>query len=97
MGKIRFFIKDPVATDQEIIRSLTDFIVNEVAPTRPDKAPSPDDPIVESGLVDSLGLFKVIGFIEDKFGVVVAPEEILLENFATVNAITRLVQGKKPA
>jgi acyl carrier protein len=84
-------------SDQDIVRSLTDFIVNEVAPTRPAEAPGPEDPIVESGLVDSLGLFKVIGYIEDEFRVKVAPEEILLENFATVGAICRLVRAKQPA
>lgn len=80
---------------QDIVRSLTDFIVDEVAATRPANAPAPDDPIVEMGLVDSLGLFKVIGFVEDQFGVQVAPEEILMENFATVNAIVRLIRAKQ--
>lgn len=85
----------PLKSEQDIVRSLTDFIVNEVAPTKPANAPAPDDPIVEAGLVDSLGLFKVIGFVEDEFGVKVAPDEILLENFATVNAITRLIRAKQ--
>ena len=66
-----------------------------MAPTRPAKPPAPDDPIVEAGLVDSLGLFKVIAFIEDEFGVKIAPEEILMENFATVNAIVRLIRAKQ--
>jgi len=86
-----------LTSEKEIIRLLTEFIVNEVAPARPARAPAPNDPIVESGLVDSLGLFKVIGFVEDEFSVKVAPEEILMENFATVNAITRLIRAKRPA
>lgn len=68
-----------------------------MATAKPPTPPAPDDPVVESGLVDSLGLFKVIAFAEDQFGVRIAPEEIVMENFATVNAIVRLIRSKRPA
>ena len=87
------FVLKPEA---DIMQAVTDFIVNEVASAAPAVPPAPDDPIVESGLVDSLGLFKVIGFVEDTFGIKIAPEEILLENFATVRAIARLVLARQP-
>ena len=61
------------------------------APAAP---PAPDFPIIEGGLVDSLGLFKVIAFIEEKFGVAIPPEEIVLENFATIGAIATLVAAR---
>ena len=79
---------------QEVVRLLTDFIVDEVAAAPPEKLPAPDFPIIESGLVDSLGLFKVIEFIEEKFAVKIEPEEIVLENFATIGAIAALVGAR---
>lgn len=90
-------MENPLKPAQDIARLLTEFIVNEVAPAKPSTPPGPNDPIVEAGLVDSLGLFKVIAFAEDEFGVRIAPEEILMENFATVNAIVRLIRSKRPA
>lgn len=81
-------------SDPQVVSLLTDFIVNEVAATPPAAPPAPDFPIIEGGLVDSLGLFKVIAFIEEKFGVAIPPEEIVLENFATIGAIATLVAAR---
>jgi len=82
-------------SEAEIVRLVTAFIVDEVASTPPASPLMADDPIVESGLVDSLGLFKVISFIEDNLGVKIAPEDILLENFSSISAIVRLIRGKE--
>jgi acyl carrier protein len=76
----------------DTVRILTDYIVAEVALRPPESPPGPDFPIVESGLVDSLGLFKVIAFIEEKFGLEIAPEDIVLENFVNIGAIAALVE-----
>jgi len=81
----------------DITEQLTDYILKEVAGSPPagGARPGPDFPIIEKGLVDSLGLFKIIAFLEDRFQVSVAPEEILFENFATIGAITQLVNSKR--
>ena len=81
-------------TNDEIARQIAQYIVDEVAATRPAAPPAPDFPIIESGLVDSLGLFKLIAFIEERLHVKVAPEDIVLENFATIGAIVALVQKR---
>ena len=80
----------------QVIRLLTDYICDEVAAARPAQPPAPDFPIIEGGLVDSLGLFKLIAFIDEKLGVKIAPEEIVLENFATIGAIAALVGARLP-
>lgn len=82
---------------QEIAQLLTNHIMTEVASAPPASAPTPDFPIIEAGLVDSLGLFKLIAFIEEEFQVKIASEDILFENFATINAITSLIQAKLSA
>lgn len=82
--------------DHDITQLLTNFIVTEMAARSGSDAPAPDFPIIEAGLVDSLGIFKLVAFIEEQFQVNVEPDEILFENFATINAITRLIQAKQP-
>jgi len=82
-------------TDDQIARELADYIVREIAPTPPAAPPGPDVPIIEQGLVDSLGLFKLIAFVEERLGVKIAPEEIVLENFATIAAIVKLIQSRR--
>ncbi|MDJ0953333.1 MAG: acyl carrier protein [Acidimicrobiia bacterium] len=50
--------------------------------------------LLEEEIIDSLGIFTLVSFIEDKFGVSVEPEEVNLDNFETVSAVTTLVEGK---
>lgn len=81
---------------QDLIGPLTKYIMTEVTTAAPATAPGPDTPLVESGIVDSLGLFKLIAYIEDEFKVKIEPEDILIENFATLNAIAGLIRSKTP-
>ncbi len=80
-----------------VVTELTEYIVKEVASRPPEEPVTPDYPIIEGGLVDSLGLFKVISFIEERYPVRIPPEEILFENFATINAIVRLIEARAAA
>ena len=57
----------------------------------------PNQSLVESGIIESIGLFLVIGFLEEHFGVKVEPEDMVVENFETVAAIEELVQRKTRA
>ena len=50
--------------------------------------------LLEEEIIDSLGIFTLVSFIEDKFGVSVDPEEVNLDNFETVDAVAKLVRGK---
>ena len=50
--------------------------------------------LLEEEIIDSLGIFTLVSFIEDKFGVSVDPEEVNLDNFESVTAVTKLVEGK---
>lgn len=54
-----------------------------------------DTRLVEEEIVDSLGIFLLLGFIKEHFGVEVDPEDVTLENFATVNAIVALIEQKR--
>lgn len=46
------------------------------------------------GILDSTGVIELISFIEERFGVQVADEEMVPENLDSVNAIERYVRGK---
>jgi acyl carrier protein len=50
--------------------------------------------LLEEEIIDSLGIFTLVSFIEDRFGVAIEPEEVNLENFETVAAVTKLVESK---
>jgi acyl carrier protein len=46
-----------------------------------------DEPLFESGIIDSLGLIKLIAFIEKNFNISIDMGEIMIENFSTLNDI----------
>jgi acyl carrier protein len=49
-----------------------------------------DEPLL--GVLDSLAVLGLIGFIEPEFSVRLDPSEVTDENFETIATITRLVQ-----
>lgn len=52
----------------------------------------PDAPLLEWGILDSLGLGDVLAFVERRFGVVVPLEEIVPANFRSVEQIAALLE-----
>lgn len=54
-----------------------------------------DESLVSSGILDSLALLRMIAFLEEKFGVVVNDDEVIPENFETINVIKAFVEARK--
>lgn len=48
--------------------------------------------LIEGGILDSMGLMQVVGFIEERTGVKVPDDEVAPDNFETVVAIESLVE-----
>ena len=48
-------------------------------------------PLIEDGLIDSMGLMQIVAFLEERAGVRVPDDEVTPENFDTVEAIDGLV------
>jgi acyl carrier protein len=49
---------------------------------------------VESGMIDSTGILELISFLEQKFNVKFADNELTGDNFDTVNRIASFISGK---
>ncbi|WP_298500285.1 acyl carrier protein [uncultured Algibacter sp.] len=50
--------------------------------------------LLGSGILDSLGMVQLIAFVEGEFNVQVGPEDMVIENFMTVNHIVNYIQSK---
>ena len=53
-----------------------------------------DDSLIEVGVIDSTGVLELIGFIEERYEVEIADEEVLPENLDSIANITRFVGAK---
>jgi acyl carrier protein len=56
-----------------------------------------DQSLMSSGTLDSTGILELIMFVEEKFAVKIPDEDMLPENFDSVNAIAAYIERKKQA
>jgi acyl carrier protein len=75
----------------EVRTSIREFITTQLAQRAEDRRIGDGDDVISSGLVDSLGIVKLVGFLETTFGVRVRDDEIVPENFASIDAIAAFV------
>ena len=55
----------------------------------------PDDAsLVDAGVIDSLGIFQLIAFLESTFRIHISDDEIALSNFETIDATVSFVAAK---
>jgi len=78
------------------IREITQFIVDEFLPDVDAAELAPDYDLVGGGVLDSLGLLRVIAWLEDRFGLAADDIELAPENFQTVRDINALVAAGSP-
>jgi acyl carrier protein len=50
--------------------------------------------LIKTGVLDSLGLLRLISYLEDQVGVTIDDEELVISNFETLNKISELVERK---
>ena len=74
---------------------LKEFIMKEVNPDLNLAQLDDDEPLIDSGIIDSLGVLKILAFMDETFGVDISSDQIKLENFKTVSSICALVDRQK--
>jgi acyl carrier protein len=52
------------------------------------------DPLLESGIMDSMGVLELVTFVEQEFGVNVSDEELVPENFQSIRLLADFVLTK---
>ena len=55
-----------------------------------------DTSLLDSGILDSLSLLRLVVFLEERFGITMGDADLLPENFASVNAICAYLRSREP-
>lgn len=76
------------------LADLTKYILREIAVEHGKESLEPDENLLTQGLIDSMGILKLVAFIESTFGIKVENEDIVPENFETLNDMSRFVEKK---
>jgi acyl carrier protein len=81
-------------TDYE--NALAEFVRNELLHGRK-VALTGDADLLSAGIVDSLGILRLVAFIEERFGVRVPDEDVVFENFQSIQAMASYVTQRLDA
>jgi acyl carrier protein len=73
-----------------LAEDLVALIADEVA-VHDDEPVEAHTDLLLTGLVDSLGVVRIVGWLEDRFGIEIDPADVVLEHFQTVDLMVGYV------
>ncbi len=77
-----------------ILQDLEKFLLTEISADLGRKSLEPDEDLLEQRIIDSLGLLKLVSFIEASHGIQIMDGDIVPENFQSLNSIAQFVEDK---
>ena len=80
--------------DRDVRSVVRAFIATRLAPSAGRTDIADDDDLIDTGIVNSLGIFQLVAFLEERFQTSIGDEEITPENFGTIERIERLVAAR---
>jgi len=73
---------------------LITFIKENFITGRSQKEISPEESLVDSGIIDSTGILELVMFIEEKYSITIEDEELIPENLDSVKNLVAFL-GRK--
>ena len=77
-------------TEEQVKDIVRDYIQQEFMYDMPGHILDNNTLLVEEGIIDSLGIFRLISFLQEQFELTVEPEDVVMEHFESINAIGHL-------
>ena len=78
-------------------QTIKQYILKNFLFSEDDSALTETDSLVRGGILDSTGIYELIMFVEEKFQMSIAPEEMIPDNFDTLVAIDAFIARKLAA
>jgi acyl carrier protein len=76
---------------------LRHFITEELAANVGVAELTSEYPLIDRGVVDSLGILRIMSFVEETYGVEVSELDLTYEHFRDLASIAGLVEAKRTA
>jgi acyl carrier protein len=80
-------------TNSEIELEIRTFLSKNF-PLYEEATTDPEESLVQSGVVDSLGILELVDFVEARFDLRIPENELLPENLDSISSITRYLSAK---
>jgi acyl carrier protein len=85
---------NPVTDDAQLIEEVRAFICGTMLIDLPSQTLDADESLVQRGVIDSTGVLELVGFLEERYGIQVADDEITTDNLDSLTAITAYLRRK---
>ena len=80
----------------ETVQSIVkDFIIENFRFGDTSVTIDPEESLIEAGFIDSTGVLELVAFLEERFGITVADDDIVPANLDSLAAIGRYVAVKR--
>lgn len=86
-----------IATEQELQKSLRDFIVENFLFGQDDPSIKSDTSLLEKGVIDSTGVLELVSMIEAKHKIKVDDNELVPDNFDSIARLSSYIRRKQGA
>jgi acyl carrier protein len=83
------------ATQSTLKDQIREFIQVQLAEPKGIPTFTDDESLMESGVIDSLGIFRLVSFIEEELRVRISDDEINADTLKSVDTIEELVIRKR--
>ena len=70
------------------------YIMENILLGSADQSIADDDSFLEKGIIDSTGILELVAFVEDEFNIEVGDEELIPDNFDSIEKLAVYTQGK---
>ena len=79
------------SANEDIVEAIRNFIKQRF-PLASSVNLTRDMSLLDAGIVDSLGVLDLVEFMEEQFGVEAQDEDLVAENFDSIDTLTRFVK-----
>jgi len=85
----------PASSQEMTIKDqIRDFVRENLAGVKGIASFTDQESLTQSGVIDSLGIFRLVSFLEETFGVRLSDEEITADNLSSIDVIDQFVAAK---
>jgi len=78
----------------QIEASIKKFIENKFLRDDAKRSIAADDSLLDSGLIDSMGIFELVAFLEKEFKIEISDEDLVPDNFESLSLIAAMVTNR---
>jgi acyl carrier protein len=81
--------------EADIKTAAKDFILEQFLPGENPENLTDSTELITGGILDSLATLKLVAFLEESYGISIAPSDLVADNLNSITRIANFVQSKR--